>query len=197
MAPPYPLRVLVARSKEQLRIDALLDGAREGMSAALVLVGEPGIGKTALLEHAAVGAAGFRILRARGVQSEAELVFAALLELCRPILGQLERLEPRQAEALGATFGFSEEQGATPFAIGAATLSLLAAAAEDVRFCSSSTMRTGSTRPRPMPASLSAVRVDAVAALFATRPGEGRSFSGRQLPSSCWSGWTPRPRPRC
>ena len=184
MAPPYPLRVLVARGKEQLRIDALLDGAREGMSAALVLVGEPGIGKTALLEHAAVGAAGFRILRARGVQSEAELAFAALLELCRPILGQLERLEPRQAEALGATFGFSEEQGATPFAIGAATLSLLAAAAEEGPLL----LLVDDAHwldPASADALAFAVRrfhVDAVAALFAMRPGEGRSFSGRQLP---------------
>ena len=87
--------MLIGRGNEQRRIDVLLDAAREGMSAALVLVGEPGIGKTALLEHAASSAAGFRILRARGVQSEAELAFAALLELCRPILDGLERLEPR------------------------------------------------------------------------------------------------------
>ena len=176
--------MLVGRGNEQRRIDALLDVAREGMSAALVLVGEPGIGKTALLEHAAASAAGFGILGARGVQSEAELAFAALLELCRPILDRLERLEPRQVEALRATFGLSEEQGATPFAIGAATLSLLAAAAEE----------------RPLlllvddahwldPASADALafavrrlRADAVVALFATRPGEGRPFSGRELP---------------
>src|SRR5207244_2884453 len=92
------------------------------MSGALVLGGEPGIGKTALLEHAAAHAAGFRVLRARGVQSEAELPFAALLEVCRPILAGLERLEPRQAQALRAALGLSDEQATAPFAIGAAEL---------------------------------------------------------------------------
>src|SRR5256885_4854053 len=121
--------VLVAREEERRRIEALLDGARKGMNGALVLVGEPGIGKTALLEHAAAGADGFQILRARGVQSEAELPFAALLELCRPILAWLEQLEPAQAQALRAAFGLADEQ-VTPFAIGAATLSLFAATAE-------------------------------------------------------------------
>lgn len=124
--------MLVGRGNEQRRIGALLDGARQATSGALVLVGEPGIGKTALLEHAAAHATGFRVLRARGVQSEAELPFAALLEVCRPILAGLERLEPGQAQALRAALGLSDEQAPTPFAIGAATLSLLAAAAEEL-----------------------------------------------------------------
>jgi predicted NACHT family NTPase len=64
---PSLARVLVARTKEQRRIEVLLEDAREGMSGALMLVGEPGIGKTALLEHAAAGADGFQILRPRGV----------------------------------------------------------------------------------------------------------------------------------
>jgi DNA-binding CsgD family transcriptional regulator/tetratricopeptide (TPR) repeat protein len=176
--------MLVGRGNEQRRIDALLDAAREGMSAALVLVGEPGIGKTALLEQAAASAAGFRILRARGVQSEAELAFAALLELCRPILNRLERLEPRQEEALRATFGLSEEQGATPFAIGAATLSLLAAAAEErpllLLVDDAHWLDPGSADALAF--AVRRLRADAVAALFATRAGEGRPFSGRELP---------------
>src|SRR6478752_1234405 len=130
------------------------------MSGALVLVGEPGIGKTALLDYAAAGATGFRVLRARGVQSEAELAFAALLEVCRPILGSVDRLEPPQAGALTGALGLSDAQGATPFVVGAATLALLGAAAEEC----------------PL------LHLDSVAALFAMRPGEGRSFSGRQLP---------------
>jgi DNA-binding CsgD family transcriptional regulator len=176
--------VLIGRGNEQLRIDALLDAARNGMSAALVLVGEPGIGKTALLEHAAASAAGFCILGARGVQSEAELAFAALLEVCRPILDRLERLEPRQAEALRATFGLSEEQGATPFAIGAATLSLVAAAAEDrpllLLVDDAHWLDPGSADALAF--AVRRLRADAVVALFATRPGEGRPFSGRELP---------------
>ena len=106
--------MLVGRGYEQQRIDVLLSGARERASATLVLVGEAGIGKTALLEHAAASAAGFQILRARGVQTEAELPFAALLELCRPILDQLERLEPRQADALRTAFGLADEPTVTP-----------------------------------------------------------------------------------
>jgi predicted ATPase len=176
--------VLIGRGNEQLRIDVLLDAARKGMSAALVLVGEPGIGKTALLEHAAASAAGFRILRARGVQSEAELAFAALLELCRPILDWLERLEPRQAEALRATFGLSEESGPTPFAIGAATLSLLAAAAEErpllLLVDDAHWLDPGSADTLAF--AVRRLRADAVVALFPTRHGEGRPFSGRELP---------------
>lgn len=176
--------MLIGRGNEQRRIEALLRAARKGTSAALVLVGEPGVGKTALLEHAAASAAGFCILRARGVQSEAELAFAALLELCRPILDRLERLEPRQAEALRTAFGLSEEQGATPFAIGAATLSLLAATAEErplvLLVDDAHWFDPGSADALAF--AVRRLRADAVAALFATRPGEGRPFSGRELP---------------
>ena len=176
--------MLVGRGNEQRRIDVLLDAAREGMSAALVLVGEPGIGKTALLEYAVASAGDFLVLRARGVQSEAELAFAALLELCRPILDRLEQLEPRQADALRAAFGLSEEQGATPFAIGAATLSLLAAAAEDrpllLLVDDAHWLDPGSADALAF--AVRRLRADAVAGLFATRPGEGRPFSGRELP---------------
>jgi len=176
--------VLVARTKEQRRIGVLLEGAREGMSGALVLVGEPGIGKTALLEHAAAGADGFQILRARGVQSEAELPFAALFELCRPILTRLEQLEPAQAQALRATFGLSENQGVTPFAIGAATLSLLAAAAEarPLLLLVDDAHWLDRASADALVFAVRRLQVDAVAALFASRPGEGRAFSDRELP---------------
>ena len=176
--------MLVARTKEQRRIGVLLEGAREGMSGALVLVGEPGIGKTALLEHAAAGADGFQILRARGVQSEAELPFAALFELCRPILTRLEQLEPAQAQALRATFGLSENQGVTPFAIGAATLSLLAAAAEarPLLLLVDDAHWLDRASADALVFAVRRLQVDAVAALFASRPGEGRAFSDRELP---------------
>ena len=176
--------MLVARGNEQRRIGALLDGARQGMSGALVLVGEPGIGKTALLEHAAAHAAGFRVLRARGVQSEAELPFAALLEVCRPILAGLERLEPRQAQALRAALGLSDEQATTPFAIGAATLSLLAAAAEErpLLLLVDDAHWLDRASADAFAFAIRRLHADAVAALFAMRPGEGRPFSGHQLP---------------
>lgn len=181
---PTVARVLVARRNEQRRIDVLLDGAREGISGTLMLVGEPGIGKTALLEHAAAGAAGFRILRARGVQSEAELAFAALFELCRPVLAQLEQLEPRQAQALRTAFGLSDDQGATPFVIGAATLSLLAAAAEvrPVLLLVDDAHWLDRASADALAFAIRRLHADAVAALFAMRPGEGRPFSARDLP---------------
>jgi len=176
--------VLVGRTEEERRIEVLLEGAREGMSGALMLVGEPGIGKTALLEHAAAGADGFQILRARGVQSEAELPFAALLELCRPILTRLEQLEPAQAQALRAAFGQSNDQGVTPFAIGAATLSLLAAAAEarPLLLLVDDAHWVDRASADALVFAIRRLHADAVAALFATRPGEGRAFSERELP---------------
>jgi DNA-binding CsgD family transcriptional regulator len=179
----YGSAVLVGRGNEQRRIDALLSGARERTSATLVLVGEPGIGKTALLEYATGSAGDFRILRARGVQSEAELPFAALLELCRPILDRLHRLEARQAETLRTTFGLSEDAGATPFAIGAATLSLLGATAEDqpLLLLVDDAHWLDPESADALAFAVRRLRADAVAALFATRPGEGRPFSGREL----------------
>jgi DNA-binding CsgD family transcriptional regulator len=176
--------VLVARASEQRRIDLLVGGARDGLSGALVLVGEPGIGKTALLDYAAAAAKGFRVLRAQGVQSEAELAFAALLEVCRPILGAVDRLEPPQAEALTGALGLSDVEGATRFTIGAATLALLGAAAEEcpLLLLVDDAHWLDRASAEALAFAIRRLHVDSVAALFAMRPGEGRPFSGRQLP---------------
>jgi hypothetical protein len=154
------------------------------MSGALVLVGEPGIGKTALLDYAAAAATGFRLLRARGVQSEAELAFAALLEVCRPILGAVDRLEPPQAEALTGALGLSEVEGVTRFTIGAATLALLGAAAEEcpLLLLVDDAHWLDRASADALAFAIRRLHVDSVAALFAMRAGEGRPFSGRQLP---------------
>ena len=175
---------LVARANEQHRVDSLVASARDGLSGALVLVGEPGIGKTALLDYAAAGATGFCVLRARGVQSEAELAIAALLEVCRPILSEVDRLERPQAEALTAAFGLSEAEGATRFTIGAATLALLAAASEEqpLLLLVDDAHWLDRASADALAFAVRRLHVDSVAALFAMRPGEGRPFSGRQLP---------------
>ena len=96
----------------------------------LVLAGEPGIGKSALLDEAAARANGMPILRARGIQSEAQIPFASLLELLRPALRLIDHIPPPQAEALGNALALRRGPAQERFAVGAATLSLLAAYAE-------------------------------------------------------------------
>src|SRR5262249_25997416 len=123
--------VLPGRAAECLRLDALLAAARNGSSSALVLRGEPGIGKTALLGYAREQAVGFRVLAAPGVESEAEIAFAALADLVRPILGGLPSIAEPQAAALAGALALGPPVAADRFAHCAATLSLLAAAAED------------------------------------------------------------------
>jgi predicted ATP-dependent serine protease len=82
----------LGRRSECGTLDRLLEGARAGRSGALVMHGEPGVGKTALLEYAMDSAADFRVARAVGVESEMELAYAALHQLCAPLLDRLERL---------------------------------------------------------------------------------------------------------
>ena len=94
--------MLLGRELETARIDRLIDDARGGLSGALVLSGEPGIGKTALLEYASGRADGMTVLKARGIESETELAFAALSDLLRPAVGLLERIPAAQAAALQA-----------------------------------------------------------------------------------------------
>ena len=102
---PYNRRMLLGRDRERHELEAALAGARLNRSAILVVAGEVGIGKTTLLEDAAerARAAGMRVLRARGIESEARVPFAGLLELLRPALAALERIpEPQRAALEGA-----------------------------------------------------------------------------------------------
>ncbi len=124
--------MLLGRNPETAALDALLASAREGRSAVLAITGESGIGKTALLEHAATGATEMRVLRARGIESEAQVPFGGLLELLRPALGSLEAIPKPQSDALGGALALRPPTAQDRFAVGAATLSLLAAYAEDV-----------------------------------------------------------------
>jgi DNA-binding CsgD family transcriptional regulator len=127
----YDWVVLVGREEEQRRIESVLAAARQGSSAVLVLRGEAGIGKTALLEHAAASARAMRVVRTRGIQTESELPFAGLLELLRPLLGNLDRLPERQADALKGALALEAAAEDDSFAVFAGTLNLLAAAGED------------------------------------------------------------------
>jgi hypothetical protein len=122
--------MLRGRRDECAVLDRLLDSARAGHSGALVLKGEAGVGKTALLEYAVRSASDMRTVRATGVESEMELAFAALHQLCVPLLEWLERLPGPQHDALQTTSGLSE--GAIPdrFFVALATLGLLSEAAD-------------------------------------------------------------------
>src|SRR3954451_5651701 len=122
--------MLRGRRDERAVLDGLLDAARAGGSGVLVLRGEAGIGKTALLEHAIESASDFRLLRAVGVESEMELPFAALHQLCAPVDDSVARLPAPQREALGVTFGVNAGAAPDRFLVALATLSLLAEAAQ-------------------------------------------------------------------
>ena len=122
--------MLLGRDRERQQIDQALARAQVGMSATLVLAGEPGIGKTVLLGYAAEHAGRMRLLRARGVESEAQIPFGSLLELLRPALEMLDNIPQPQAAALEGALALRPGTAHDRFAVGAATLSLLAAYAE-------------------------------------------------------------------
>jgi DNA-binding CsgD family transcriptional regulator len=123
--------VLVGREDERTRLDSLIARACGGESAALIVHGEPGIGKTVLLEYIAANASGFTVLRARPLEAELELAFAGLSELLRPILHLLDRIPGPQKAALSGALALGPSTPGDRFAVAAATLSLLAAAAEE------------------------------------------------------------------
>jgi len=108
----------------------MIDAAREGRSAVLLVHGEAGMGKTSLLRDAAEHASGLRVLRARGIESESHLPFAALSELLAPLLDLRSEIPPVQARALGGALALEAATVTDRFAVAAGVLSLLAAAAE-------------------------------------------------------------------
>jgi DNA-binding CsgD family transcriptional regulator len=123
--------MLVGRESERRAIERLVAGARIGQSGVLVITGEPGVGKTALLDDAASFAAGMGLLRAAGSEPEREIPFGALHQLLRPALDQIDEIPPPQAQALSAALALGPGATGDRFAIGAATLSLLCRFAED------------------------------------------------------------------
>src|SRR3984957_6784544 len=122
---------LHGRRNECEVLDQLLSSARAGDSRALVLRGEPGIGKTALLSYLLERASGCRTARAGGVEGEMELAFAGLHQLCVPFLGRLDRLPGPQRDALRTAFGLQVGDAPDRFLVGLALLSLLSDGAEE------------------------------------------------------------------
>jgi DNA-binding CsgD family transcriptional regulator len=128
MATDIPLR---GRRREREQLDDLVTAVRAGQSRALVLRGEPGVGKSALLDYVAQRASGCRVTRAPGVQSEMELAYAGLHQLCAGLLDRLDRLPGPQRDGLRTAFGMSGAAAPDRFLVGLAALNLLCAAAED------------------------------------------------------------------
>jgi DNA-binding CsgD family transcriptional regulator len=126
-----PTPALLGRQREREVLDDLLEDLRSGLGWALVVQGEAGVGKSALLEYAAGAAADIRVIRAAGVESEMELAFAGLHQLCAPLLDRLNRLPVPQHDALGVAFGLRSGGIPDRFLVGLAALTLLSEAAEE------------------------------------------------------------------
>jgi DNA-binding CsgD family transcriptional regulator len=128
---PGPLPLLRGRDSECASLDGLLDQVRAGRSAVVVMRGDAGIGKTALLQYLTNQAADFTVTRCVGVESEMELAFAALHDLSGPILAGLEGLIEPQQQALRVALGLAGGERPDPFLVALSALSLFAAAAEE------------------------------------------------------------------
>jgi DNA-binding CsgD family transcriptional regulator/Tfp pilus assembly protein PilF len=176
--------MLVGRERETARIDEVLDAARAGRSAALVLPGEAGIGKSALLGAAVERASDMRVLHARGVESEVDIAFSGLHELLRPVLPLVERLPDAQAVALNSALALGVQQVVDRLAVFGGALSLLAAAAEEQPLLC--TIDDAHWLDDASAAALVFVarRLDAdgIALLFAVREPEVRAFAAPGLP---------------
>jgi DNA-binding CsgD family transcriptional regulator len=176
-------QTLYGRRSECHRLERMLATVRAGRSEVLVLRGDAGIGKTALLDHMAWTASGCRVARATGVESEMELPFAGLHQLCAPFLDRLGRLPSPQRDALGMVFGLQEGNAPDRFLIGLGVLSLLSNVAEerplvclvdDAQWLDQASAHTLAFAARRLFA-------DSVALVFATREGS-EDPALRQLP---------------
>src|SRR5690242_1149177 len=125
-----PSAQLFGRQREREVVERVLENAREGQGGVLAVYGEPGVGKTALLDSAIEAATGFQVVRAVGVEGEMELPFAALQQLCSPSVDLLDRLPEPQRDAFEIALGLSKGRAPDPFLIGLAVLNLLSEAAQ-------------------------------------------------------------------
>jgi len=184
--------MLLGREQERREIDQALAQARSGASSVLALTGEPGIGKTALLDYAAGQAGGMRLLRARGIESEAQIPFGSLLELIRPALVLLDQIPPPQAVALEGALALRPGSAQDRFALGAATLSLLAAYAEQgpVAVLVDDAQWLDGSSAQALLFAIRRLLADPIAVLIAVRDGEPSLLDGAGLPVRRISGLT-------
>jgi DNA-binding CsgD family transcriptional regulator/tetratricopeptide (TPR) repeat protein len=130
-AAPRRPPTLLGRADECALLDALVDAVRQGEGRSLVVRGEAGIGKTALLDHLVRAASDLTVLRAVGVESEMELAYAGLHQLCASLFDRLDRLPAPQRQALEVAYGLSTGGAPDRFLVGLAVLSLLSEAADE------------------------------------------------------------------
>jgi DNA-binding CsgD family transcriptional regulator len=176
--------MLLGRADERREIEQALARARSGASAVLALSGEPGIGKTALLGYAAEQTAGMRLLQARGIESEAQVPFGSLLELIRPALVLLDKIPVPQVAALEAALALRPAAAQDRFAVGAATLSLLAAYAEQapVAVLVDDAQWLDGPSAAALLFAFRRLLADPIAVLIAVREGESSLLDGADLP---------------
>lgn len=177
--------MLLGRDHERRRIEEVLALARSGTSATLALVGEPGIGKTALLGYAAEHAAGMQLLRACGIESESKIPFGSLLELIRPALVMLDKVPPPQAVALAGALALRPGTAHDRFAVGAGTLSLLAAHAESapVAVLIDDAQWLDGPSAQALLFAFRRMVADPIAVIVAAREGEPSLLDGAGLPT--------------
>ena len=184
--------MLLGRAHERHEIEQALARARSGASATLALVGDPGIGKTALLDYAAGRATGMRVLRARGIKSEAQIPFGSLLELLRPALAMLDKIPEPQAVALEGALALRRGTAQERFAVGAATLSVLAAYAEQapVAVLVDDAQWLDVSSAQALLFAFRRLVADPIAVFVAVREGEPSLLDGADLPALQISGLT-------
>jgi DNA-binding CsgD family transcriptional regulator len=176
--------MLIGRSAETAAIDRLLAAAREGSSGVLVVRGDPGIGKSALLGYAVERAEGMTVLRGVGIESESELPFAALHQILRPVLDRVGSLPEPQAAALRAAFALSDETVDDRFRISLGVLGLLAEAAEErpVLCVVDDAQWLDEASADALVFAARRLEAEAVAFVAATREHARRSFAANILP---------------
>lgn len=177
--------MLFGRDAERSQIGTLLESARRSRSGALVLRGQPGVGKTALLQDARERADDLRVLVARGIESEFELPFAGLHQLVRPALDLLDRLPRPQADALRGALGLAGGAGDDRFLISAACLTLLSELSESRPVLCVIDDAQWLDTPSSDAVEFVARRLgdEGIALLIGAREGDARRFEGRGLPS--------------
>jgi DNA-binding CsgD family transcriptional regulator len=175
--------VLFGREAESAAVEGLIARAGSSRSGALVIRGEPGVGKSALLEHALEQSSAMRVLRAGGIEAESELAFAALHQLLRPVLDLVGHLAEPQAAALAGAIGLSGESVDDRFLVGVAVLNLLAEAAEEEPLLCVIDDAQWLDGPSADALTFAARRLEAegVVVLFAARDGEARRFEAGGL----------------